>query len=50
MKDLRGFVRQNVAAPLLDEADQLTRIFVASINTARKRKRDAKINDRKFDN
>ena len=30
-----GLVRQNTAARLLDEADQLTRIFVASINTAR---------------
>jgi four helix bundle protein len=45
-----GFVRQNAAAPLLDEADQLTRILVASIKTARKRKRDDKIDDRQFDN
>ena len=32
-----GLARTAAAAPLLDEADQLTRIFVASINTARKR-------------
>lgn len=32
-----GLARQAVAARLLDEANQLTRIFVASINTARKR-------------
>jgi four helix bundle protein len=31
-----GFVRQNAASRLLDEADQLTRIFVSSIITARK--------------
>ena len=32
-----GLARPAVAARLLDEADQLTRIFVTSINTARKR-------------
>jgi len=32
-----GLARPAVAARLLDESDQLTRIFVASINTARER-------------
>ena len=35
-------VRASAVARLLDEADQLTRIFVASIITARKRKRSEK--------
>ena len=30
-----GIVKASTVAPLLDEADQLVRIFVASINTAR---------------
>jgi four helix bundle protein len=33
------FVKQAVIARLVDEADQLVRIFVASINTARGHKR-----------
>jgi len=37
-----GLARQVAAARLMDEADQLTRIFVASINTARQRKRSEK--------
>jgi hypothetical protein len=37
-----GLVRGTAAARLCDEADQLTRIFVASINTARTRKRREK--------
>jgi four helix bundle protein len=32
-----GLARPTIAARLLDEADQLTRIFVASINTTRTR-------------
>ena len=35
-----GLAKSAAVAPLLDEADQLTRIFVASINTARKGRRD----------
>ena len=31
-----GLARPAAVAPLLDEADQLTRIFVSSINTARR--------------
>jgi hypothetical protein len=34
-----GIVRFNTVAALLDEANQLVRIFVASINTARGSKR-----------
>ena len=34
-----GIVGQSVSGRLIDEADQLTRIFVSSINTARKGKR-----------
>jgi len=37
-----GFAKPSTTAHLLDEADQLTRIFVASINTARKGKRRRK--------
>ena len=45
-----GLAAAGSTTPLLDEADQLTRIFVASINTARKGKRSEKSRNRTIEN
>ena len=45
-----GLARAGTTARLLDEADQLTRIFVASSNTARKRRRSEKNPDPPIEN